>query len=266
MLNLCMNYMVLCLSQRYCPIHDFFASHLYCLVVIRSSSDGRVRCCRAPMDKQCCPGEGHVEPWSTLTWWPPLPLPSSPDACTLMVYPPVPWQMARNDGGGFGAKTQTCRGWRSSNFQEAKDASRIYIFTPQNNAILFLSLISLFEHKLDNNFGTEGVHVSSTMWKIRSNHLTPLLVVTMPFTCWFLWHVDYIEGFKRRLPFQFGVAFWRGVLREVCFEGPDHVWRALKTSILNTDSTPPTHPPAKLGTRSPSCTIMSSNLDQPHDT
>ena len=32
---------------------------------------------------------------------------------------------------------------------------------------------------------------------------------------------------------QFGVAFWRVVLREVYFEGPNRVWRALKTSIWN---------------------------------
>ena len=30
----------------------------------------------------------------------------------------------------------------------------------------------------------------------RSNHLTPLLVVTMPYACWFLWRVDDIEDFK----------------------------------------------------------------------
>ena len=33
--------------------------------------------------------------------------------------------------------------------------------------------------------------------------------------------------------FQFGIAFWRVVLREVYIEGPNHVWRALKASILN---------------------------------
>ena len=47
---------------------------------------------------------------------------------------------------------------------------------------------------------------------------------------------DYIEDFKWRLHFEFGVAFWRVVLREVYFESPSHVWRALKTSILNTDA------------------------------
>ena len=72
--------------------------------------------------------------------------------------------------------------------------------------------------------------------EIRINHLTLLLVVTMPYACWFLWRADYIEDFKWRLHFQFGVALWRVVLREVYFEGSNRVWRALKTSILNTAS------------------------------
>jgi hypothetical protein len=55
---------VLPLSQRHCSIHDFFASHLYCPIVIRLCSNACVRCCRVPMDKQCCPGEGHVKPSS----------------------------------------------------------------------------------------------------------------------------------------------------------------------------------------------------------
>ena len=57
----------------------------------------------------------------------------------------------------------------------------------------------------------------------------------MPYACWFLWWTNYIEDFKWRLHFQFGVAFWRVVLRVVHFEGPHCVWRALKTSILNID-------------------------------
>ena len=69
--------------------------------------------------------------------------------------------------------------------------------------------------------------------KFRINHLTPLLVVTMPYACWFLWWANYIEDFKWRLHFQLGVAFWRIAWREVYFEGPNRVWRALKTSILN---------------------------------
>jgi hypothetical protein len=62
---------------------------------------------------------------------------------------------------------------------------------------------------------------------LKINHLTLFLVVTMRYTCWFLWHVDYIEDFKWHLHFQFGVAFWRVVLRAVYFEEPNHVWRAL---------------------------------------
>ena len=73
--------------------------------------------------------------------------------------------------------------------------------------------------------------------KLRINYVS-LLVVTMPYACWFLWRTDYIENFKWHLHFQFGVAFWRVVLSEVYFEGPKRVWRALKTSILNTDWSP----------------------------
>ena len=75
-----------------------------------------------------------------------------------------------------------------------------------------------------------------TMFLIQSeelliNHLTLLLVLTMPYACWFLWRANYIKNFKRCLHFKFGVAFWRVVLREVYFEGPNRVWRI---SILNT--------------------------------
>ena len=77
--------------------------------------------------------------------------------------------------------------------------------------------------------------------KLRIDHLTSLLVVTMSYACWFLWWGDYIEDFKWRLHFQFGVAFWRVVLREVYFEGPNCVSRALKTLILDTAHRLPTH-------------------------
>ena len=70
--------------------------------------------------------------------------------------------------------------------------------------------------------------------ELKSNHLTPLLVVIMPCACWFLWRVDYFEDFKWCLHFQIGVAFWRVVLREVYLEESNLFWRALKTSILNT--------------------------------
>ena len=56
--------------------------------------------------------------------------------------------------------------------------------------------------------------------ELKINHLTPLLVVTMNYACWFLWRAYYIEDFKWCLHFQFGVAFWRVFLREVYF------WRA----------------------------------------
>ena len=51
--------------------------------------------------------------------------------------------------------------------------------------------------------------------EVRINHLTLLLVMTMPYACWFLWRANHIEDFKWRRHFQFGVAFWRVFLREV---------------------------------------------------
>ena len=89
------------------------------------------------------------------------------------------------------------------------------------------------------------IHIETCAWSIlwymfwvqceelRITHLTPLLVVPMPYTCWFLLQVDYIEDFKWCLRIQFGVAFGRVVLRGVYFKGPNRVWRALRTSILN---------------------------------
>ena len=55
--------------------------------------------------------------------------------------------------------------------------------------------------------------------ELRINHVTPFLVVTMPYACWFLWQAYYIEDFNWHLHFQFGVAFWRVVLRGI-------FWRA----------------------------------------
>ena len=51
--------------------------------------------------------------------------------------------------------------------------------------------------------------------ELRMNHLTPLLVVTMPYACstWLLWWAHYIEDFKQCLHFQ----FWGCVLKG-CFE------------------------------------------------
>ena len=38
------------------------------------------------------------------------------------------------------------------------------------------------------------VHASNTMWElICINHLTPLLVVSMPYACWFLWRFSKIQ-------------------------------------------------------------------------
>ena len=48
----------------------------------------------------------------------------------------------------------------------------------------------------------------------RINHVTLLLVVTMPNACWFLWRVDYIDEFKWCVHFQFGV----GCVLKGCFE------------------------------------------------
>ena len=42
--------------------------------------------------------------------------------------------------------------------------------------------------------------------ELRINHPTPLLVVTIPYGCWFLWRANYIQDFKWCLHFQFGVA------------------------------------------------------------
>jgi hypothetical protein len=69
---------------------------------------------------------------------------------------------------------------------------------------------------------------------LRIGRLTLFFVVTTPFACWFLWRAYYVEDFKWRLGFQFGVAFWRVILREVYFEGPNRFGKASKTSILNT--------------------------------
>ena len=68
--------------------------------------------------------------------------------------------------------------------------------------------------------------------ELRMKHPTPLHVVTMPYACLFLWQVDYIEDFKWCRHFQSGVAFWRVVLKEVYFEGPNRVRRTLTTSSI----------------------------------
>jgi hypothetical protein len=77
------------------------------------------------------------------------------------------------------------------------------------------------------------VHVSSTIWKIRNRSSNSISCSDNALSLWFLWRAYNVEDFKWRLHFQIGVAFWRVVLREVYFEGPNYVWRALKTSNLN---------------------------------
>ena len=64
--------------------------------------------------------------------------------------------------------------------------------------------------------------------KLRVNHLTPLLVVTMPYACWFLWRVEYIEDFKWCLHFQFGV-----VSREVYIWRPNSRLKGIEDFNLN---------------------------------
>jgi hypothetical protein len=80
--------------------------------------------------------------------------------------------------------------------------------------------------------------------ELRINHLTPFLVVTMPYACWFLWRAYYIEDFKWRFHFQFGVAllFWeRYILKgQIAFQGH---WRlqswTLNTVHVNRETQPP---------------------------
>jgi hypothetical protein len=80
------------------------------------------------------------------------------------------------------------------------------------------------------------VHVCNTMWKIKNQPSNStscsdnalLLLVLM------VGKLTYTEDFKWCLHFRFGVAFCRVVLREVYFEGPNRIWRALKTSTSNT--------------------------------
>ena len=54
----------------------------------------------------------------------------------------------------------------------------------------------------------------------RINHLTPLLVVIVPYACWLLWRVDYIEEFKWRLHFAIWGCVWKGYFKRGI------IWRA----------------------------------------
>ena len=75
--------------------------------------------------------------------------------------------------------------------------------------------------------------------ELRINHLIPLLIVTMHYTCCSCDGQIILRTSSDVFVLQFGVAFLRVVLRDIIFEGPNHVWRALKTSILNTCWHPP---------------------------
>ena len=72
--------------------------------------------------------------------------------------------------------------------------------------------------------------------ELRNNHLTLLLVMTMPYAWWFLWWEDCIEDFKWRCHFQFGVAFWRVVFERGIFWRAKSRLKGIETSILNTSS------------------------------
>ena len=115
-------------------------------------------------------------------------------------------------------------------------------FVLEGSQILALQLMGRFKSKTSiqeyRNENTKLISYSTCAWIIwymfpvqceesRINLLIPLLVVTMPYACWFLWQVDYFEDFNWCLQFQFGVAFWRVVSIEVYSEGPNRIWRAL---------------------------------------
>ena len=62
--------------------------------------------------------------------------------------------------------------------------------------------------------------------EIRINPLTPLHVMTMPYTCWYLWRAIHIEEFKWRLRFQtWGCVIYEGLFWER-EKGGSIVWRA----------------------------------------
>ena len=57
------------------------------------------------------------------------------------------------------------------------------------------------------------VYVTSAMWDLKINHLTLLLVLTMPYTCWLLCWVEYIWGLQVMSSF----SMWDCILKG-CFE------------------------------------------------
>jgi len=60
--------------------------------------------------------------------------------------------------------------------------------------------------------------------KSRINHLPPLLMVTLPYTCWFLWWAYYTENFKWRFHFHFEGLFWERCISKGQFVFERH-WR-----------------------------------------
>ena len=59
--------------------------------------------------------------------------------------------------------------------------------------------------------------------KVRTNHLPPLLVVTMPYACWFLWWVNILRTSRDVFIFNLELLFGRVVLREAYFEEPNRI-------------------------------------------
>ena len=74
--------------------------------------------------------------------------------------------------------------------------------------------------------------------ELRINCLSLLLVVTMPYACWFLWWVDYIEDFKWRLHFAIRGCVLKGCSENgiylkgpIAFEGH---WRLQSLTLIGT--------------------------------
>ena len=51
------------------------------------------------------------------------------------------------------------------------------------------------------------VHVSSRIEELKIDHLTPLLVVTIPCSSWFLWRADYVGISNDVFIFNLGLRF-----------------------------------------------------------
>jgi hypothetical protein len=80
------------------------------------------------------------------------------------------------------------------------------------------------------------VCVFSTMWRIKNQQSNFIFCIDNALRLLVLVSGILYWGLQVTSSFQFGVAFWRVVLREVYFEGPNRIWRALKISILNIGS------------------------------